>query len=121
MQIGPVHVRGKLVLAAMEEHTSLPFRLICKEFGASLVFTEMVQPDKLVKGARMWEKLLATERREKPVGGQVLAGDEATTAEACGLVASRGFDVVDVNLSCPIKRVVERGWGGAYLADPARV
>src|SRR5438874_122064 len=99
----------------MEEHTSLPFRLICKEFGASLVFTEMVQPDKLVKGDRMSEKLLATEPRERPVGGQVLAGDEAATAEACGLVAQRGFDLVDVNMSCPIKRVIEREWGGAYL------
>ncbi len=121
MQIGSVQVRSPLVLAAMEEHTSLPFRLICKEFGASLVFTEMVQPDKLVKGERLSEKLLATEPREKPVGGQVLAGDEAVTAEACALIAQRGFDLVDVNLSCPIKRVVERGWGGAYLADPARV
>jgi tRNA-dihydrouridine synthase B len=120
MEIGPVRVRGKLVLAAMEEHTSLPFRLIAKEFGASLVFTEMVQPDRLVKGERLAEKLLATEPRERPVGGQVLAAEEAETAEAARIVASRGFDLVDVNVSCPIKRVVDRGWGGAYLADPAR-
>lgn len=120
-QIGRVPVRGRLVLAAMEEHTSLPFRLICKEFGASLVFTEMVQPDKLVKGERLSEKLLATEPRERPVGGQILAGDLETTAKAAALVAGRGFDLVDVNASCPIQRVVSRGWGGAYLADPARV
>jgi tRNA-dihydrouridine synthase B len=121
MQVGSVHVRGRLVLAAMEEHTTLPFRLIAKEFGAALVFTEMVQPDRLVAGDRMAQKLLATEPREKPIGGQVLAGDEAVTARACALVAEKGFDLVDVNASCPIKRVVERSWGGAYLRDPARL
>lgn len=120
MEIGPVRVRGRLVLAAMEEHTSLPYRLIAKEFGAALVFTEMVQPDRLVKGERMAEKLLATEPRERPVGGQLLAADEKTTAEAAKLVAERGFDLVDLNVSCPIKRVIDRDWGGAYLKDPER-
>ncbi len=121
MEIGPVRVRGKLVLAAMEEHTSLPFRLIAKEFGASLVFTEMVQPDRLVKGERLAEKLLATQASERPVGGQLLAADEDVTAKAAKLVAERGFDVVDLNVSCPIRRVVDRGWGGAYLKDGERV
>jgi nifR3 family TIM-barrel protein len=121
MEIGPVRVRGRLVLAAMEEHTSLPFRLIAKEFGASLVFTEMVQPDRLVKGERLAEKLLATQAAEKPVGGQLLAADEDVTAKAAKLVAERGFDLVDLNVSCPIRRVVDRGWGGAYLKDGERV
>ncbi|MBI3724430.1 tRNA-dihydrouridine synthase [bacterium] len=120
MEIGRVRVKGKLVLAAMEEHTSLPFRLIAKELGAGLVYTEMVQPDRLVAGERLALRLLATEPREKPVGGQVLAGDEATTAKACSLVAEKGFDLVDVNLSCPIRRVLEKKWGGTYLSDPAR-
>jgi nifR3 family TIM-barrel protein len=121
MEIGPVRVRGKLVLAAMEEHTSLPFRLLAKEFGAALVFTEMVQPDRLVKGERLAERLLATEPRERPVGGQLLAADEAVTAGAAKLVAERGFDLVDLNVSCPIRRVLDRGWGGAYLKDGERV
>jgi nifR3 family TIM-barrel protein len=121
MEIGPVRVKGPLVLAAMEEHTSLPFRLLAKEFGAALVFTEMVQPDRLVKGERLAEKLLATEPRERPVGGQLLAADLETTARAARLVAGRGFDLVDLNVSCPIRRVVEKDWGGAYLRDAARV
>ncbi len=85
------------MLAAMEEHTSLPFRLIAKELGAHLVFTE-VQPDRLVKGERLAQKFPAT------------GADEKITAEAAALVAERGFDLVDVNVSCPIKRVVDRGW-----------
>jgi len=120
MEIGPVHVKGRLVLAAMEEHTSLPFRLIAKEFGASLVFTEMVQPDRLLKGERLAEKLLATEPRERPVGGQLLAADLETTARAAKLVSERGFDLVDLNVSCPIRRVLDRDWGGAYLKDKER-
>jgi tRNA-dihydrouridine synthase B len=120
VDIGTVRVKGPLVLAAMEEHTTLPYRLIAKEFGAALVFTEMVQPDRLVKGERLAEKLLATEPRERPVGGQLLAADEATTAAAAKLVAERGFDLVDLNVSCPIKRVIDREWGGAYLKDAGR-
>jgi len=121
IRIGPVALKGRLILASMEEHTDLPFRLLAKEFGASLVITEMGQPDRIAKGEKMALRMLATQPSEKPVSGQVLGGQVSDTVEAARVIASRGFDMVDVNLSCPIRRVVERGWGGAYLKDPARV
>lgn len=121
LSIGPVRLRNRVALAAMEEHTSLPFRLIAKEMGAGLVLSEMVQPDRLVAGDKLARRLLATEPREKPVGGQLLAGAIDDVARAVPLVIEAGFDLVDVNASCPIRRVLDRGWGGEYLRDPARL
>ncbi|MEW6354696.1 MAG: tRNA-dihydrouridine synthase family protein [Planctomycetota bacterium] len=120
-QIGPVTVKGRLVLASMEEHTDLPFRRLAKEFGANLVATEMVQSDRLVKGDKMALRMLATEPSERPVLGQVLAGEVADTVAAARIVEEKGFDAVDVNLSCPIRRVIERGWGASYLKSPERI
>lgn len=120
LQIGRVTLKGRLVLASMEEHTDLPFRLLAKEFGASLVITEMGQPDRIAKGEKMALRMLATQPAERPVSGQVLGGESEETVEAARVIASKGFDLIDVNLSCPIRRVIERGWGGAYLRDPEK-
>src|SRR5512143_3637108 len=109
LQIGPVAWKGRLVLASMEEHTTLPFRLIAKQFGASLVITEMGQPDRLAKGDKMALRMLASEPAERPVAGQVLGGAIPDTVAAAKVIAEKGFDIVDVNLSCPIRRVIERG------------
>ncbi len=105
----------------MEEHTTLPFRLIAKELGANLVITEMGQPDRIAKGDKMALRMLVSSPAERPVAGQVLGGEPAETVLAAKVIAERGFDIVDVNLSCPIRRVIGRGWGGAYLRDPDRV
>lgn len=120
LEIGGVPLKGRLVLASMEEHTTLPFRLIAKEFGANLVITEMGQPDRIAKGEKMALRMLASAPAERPVAGQVLGGDLAETVKAAREIAERGFDIVDINLSCPIRRVIGRGWGGAYLKEPAR-
>lgn len=104
----------------MEEHTTLAFRRIAKRFGASLVITEMGRPDRIAEGDRAALRRLATHASERPVAGQVLAGEIEDTVEAARRIESLGFDIVDVNLSCPTRRLVERGWGGAYLREPAR-
>src|SRR5207247_6364546 len=95
LQIGPVTLKGRLVLASMEEHTDLPFRLLAKEFGASLVITEMGQPDRIAKGEKMALRMLATQPAEHPVSGQVLGGEIEETVEAAKVMASKGFDLVD--------------------------
>ncbi len=115
-----MHLKGRLVLASMEEHTTLPFRLIAKELGANLVITEMGQPDRIAKGDKMALRMLASNPSERPVAGQVLGGELSDTVEAARVIEGRGFEIVDINLSCPIRRVIGRGWGGAYLKDPRR-
>jgi nifR3 family TIM-barrel protein len=105
----------------MEEHTDRPFRLLMKEFGASLVITEMVDPRALVRGERMSERMLSFVPAERPIAGQLLGAELETTVEAARKVEELGFDLLDLNLSCPIRRVLARDAGGAYLKDPARV
>jgi tRNA-dihydrouridine synthase B len=105
----------------MEEHTDRPFRLLMKEFGASLVITEMVDPRALLRGERMSERMLSFTPGEHPIAGQLLGTEPAETAEAARKLEERGFDLVDLNLSCPIRRVLARDAGGAYLKDPRRV
>jgi tRNA-dihydrouridine synthase B len=121
IRIGTVCLRGRLVCASMEEHTTLPYRLIAKEFGANLVITEMGQADRIARGDKMALRMLASIPAERPVAGQVLGGDPDDTVAAARAIAGRGFDLVDINLSCPIRRVIGRGWGGAYLKEPERV
>ncbi|HVR75732.1 MAG TPA: tRNA-dihydrouridine synthase [Planctomycetota bacterium] len=121
IQIGARRLRGRLVLASMEEHTTLPFRLIAKEMGANLVITEMGQPDRIARGEKMALRMLATSPAERPIAGQVLGGEIDDTVAAARVISERGFDFVDINLSCPIRRVIGRGWGGAYLRDRERV
>lgn len=121
VSIGPVRLKNPLVLASMEEHTDRPFRLLMKEFGAALVITEMVEPARLARGDRMARRMLDFEPAERPIAGQLLGAGVSETVEAARAVAEMGFDLLDINLSCPIRRVLARDAGGAYLGDPARV
>ncbi len=121
IRIGSVALRHPLVLASMEEHTDRPFRLLMKEFGASLVITEMVDPHALLRGDRMSERMIAFTPPERPIAGQLLGAELEETVEAARRVEELGFDLLDVNLSCPIRRVLAREAGGAYLKEPRRV
>jgi tRNA-dihydrouridine synthase B len=116
ISIGPVRLKNPFVCAAMEEHSDRPFRLMMTEFGAALVITEMVQADRLVKGDRLAARQLAYSPAERPIAGQLLGGELEDTAAAARIV-----DLVDLDLSCPIRRVIARGWGGVYLQKPERV
>jgi tRNA-dihydrouridine synthase B len=121
MKIGPVRVEHPVTLAPMEEHTNPPFRLLMKQFGAALVCTERIDGGDVARRDRRALKLLATSTQERPRAGQISGSDPATMAEAARVVAEQGFDIVDLNFECPIRRLVDRGEGGALLADPPAV
>ncbi len=105
----------------MEEHTDRPFRLLMKEFGAALVITEMVDPHAFVRGDRMSARMLAFSPAERPIAGQILGSELSETVASARRIEELGFDLVDLNLSCPIRRVLAREAGGAYLKDARRV
>lgn len=105
----------------MEEHTNYPFRLLMKQSGASLVCTERVDAEDVAKRDRRALRLLYTVPQESPRAGQISGGDPAVMAEAARVVEERGFDIVDLNFECPIRRLMNRGEGGAILSDPARL
>src|SRR5436309_308956 len=121
MKIGPVAVAHPVALAPMEEHTNYPFRLLMKQCGASLLCTERIDAVDVARRERRALRLLYTQPGEAPRAAQVSGAEPATLAAAARVIEERGFDLVDLNFECPIRRLVQRGEGGALLADPEAV
>jgi tRNA-dihydrouridine synthase B len=121
MKIGPVTLAHPIALAPMEEHTNFPFRLLMKQFGASLVCTERIDAVDVARRERRALRMLHTTPEEKPRAGQISGADPNALAEAARVVEEQGFDLVDLNFECPIRRLLNRGEGGALLADPPAV
>lgn len=118
MRIGNVAVAHPITLAPMEEHTNFPFRVICKQLGASLVCGERVDAADVARRDRRALKLLQTAPTERPAVGQISGRDPAVLAEAARVVAAQGFSIVDLNFECPIRRIIGRGEGGALMSEP---
>jgi nifR3 family TIM-barrel protein len=121
MNLGPHRLSHPITLAPMEEHTNFPFRLLMKRFGASLVCTERVDAADVACRDRRALRLLHTTPQEAPRVGQISGAGPAVMAEAARVVEEVGFDAVDLNFECPIRRLLGRGEGGALLADPPAV
>src|SRR5260370_24224828 len=110
-----------IALAPMEEHTDYPFRLLMKQHGASFVCTERIDAVDVARRDRRALRLLITTSEEKPRAGQISGADPAVMAEAARVIEQHGFDVVDLNFECPIRRLMQRGEGGALLAQPQEI
>src|SRR5207245_458090 len=121
MRIGPVCIAHPVTLAPMEEHTNHPVRLLMKQFGASLVCTERVDALDVARRDRRALRILHTTSQETPRAGQISGADPVTMAAAARVVEEQGFDIVDLNFECPIRRLLNRGEGGALLADPPAI
>lgn len=121
IHIGPVRLAHAATLAPMEEHTSHPFRMLMKRFGASLVCTERLDAADVARRERRAIRLLYSSPGEAPRVGQISGSDPGVMSGAARVVEELGFDVVDLNFECPIRRLVDRGEGGALLASPALV
>ncbi len=121
MKIGPLQLAHPLVLASMEEHTHYYFRLLMKQHGACLVCGERVDAADVARRDRRALRLLYTLPDEAPRSGQISGADPAVMAEAARVVEELGFNLVDLNFECPIRRLLGRGEGGALMADPAAI
>lgn len=118
--IGNVHVKGPLVLGPMAGVTDLPFRLLCKEQGADLIYTEMVSAKGIFYNNKNTEALLATQEAERPVALQFFGEDPQIMAQMAKRVEERPFDILDINMGCPVPKVVNNGEGSALMKNPAR-
>jgi tRNA-dihydrouridine synthase B len=118
MQIGPVRISQPFTQAPLEEHSNLCFRMLMKRHGASLTCSERVDSSHIVRGDRRALRTLSTSPGEAPRAAQISGADPGTMADAARIVESLGFDVVDLNFDCPVRRLLDRGEGGALLADP---
>jgi tRNA-dihydrouridine synthase B len=121
MRIGNVSVAHPITLAPMEEHTNPPFRLLMKQYGASLVCGERIDACDVAKRDRRAMRLLSTTSEERPAVGQISGRDPHEMAEAAKVVESQGFSIVDLNFECPIRRLIGRGEGGALMSDPVAI
>lgn len=106
-----------LVLAPMAGITDLPFRLICKEMGAGLVFSEMVSVEALIREHRRTHGMLRTDPAERPVVFQIFGSRPASMAEAAHIVSQGEVDFIDINMGCPVPKVLKSGAGSALLRD----
>ena len=121
MKIGPLTISNRLTLAPMEEHTNFPFRLLMKQAGAGLVVTERIDAADLARRDRRAMRLLYTQPSESPRSGQISGADPEIMAAAARVVAELGFNLVDLNFECPIRRLLAHGEGGALMASPERI
>ena len=116
MKIGNVATDNNIFLAPMAGITDLPFRLICKEKGAGLVYTEMVSAKALLYGDEKTKLLLKTCKEERPLAVQIFGSDIESIAYASKYV-SEFADIVDINMGCPAPKVVKNGDGSRILLD----
>ena len=106
-----------VLLAPMEDVTDLGFRLMCKEFGADLVYTEFVSSDALIRQVNKSMQKLAISDEERPVAIQIYGRDVASMTEAARIVETVNPDIIDLNFGCPVKRVAGKGAGAGMLQN----
>jgi tRNA-dihydrouridine synthase B len=106
-----------LLLAPMEDVSDPPFRLLCKEHGADLLYTEFISSHGLVNSSAKSRKKLEILPEERPIGIQLYGGNEETMAMATSIVDSVSPDFVDINFGCPVKGIVSKGAGAGVLKD----
>ncbi len=121
LKIGNVVMDNPLVLAPMAGVTDLPFRLLCKEQGAGLICMEMVSAKAIYYKNKNTESLLEINSREKPVSLQLFGSDPEIMAQMAHQIEDRPFDILDINMGCPVPKVVNNGEGSALLKDPELV
>ena len=106
-----------VMLAPMEDVTDPAFRLMCKRFGADMVYTEFVSADALIRSVSKTEQKLNIADEERPVAIQIYGRDTATMVEAARIVEQARPDVLDLNFGCPVKRVAGKGAGAGMLQN----
>lgn len=117
MKMGKINLNHPLILAPMAGITNQPFRLICKEFGAALVYTEMISAWGLARGDQRTHSFLNIHPEERPINVQIFGANPEIMAKAAKIVEDAGADVIDINMGCSVKKVVKNGAGAALLKD----
>ncbi len=106
-----------VMLAPMEDVTDASFRLICREMGAAMVYTEFVSAEALVRDVKSTVRKLHIDQRERPVAIQIYGREQDAMVEAAKIVEQAGPDLIDINFGCPVKKVASKGAGAGMLRD----
>lgn len=118
MKIGNVTIENYVVAAPMAGVTDLPFRLLLKEQGAGLLCSEMVSAKAIYYNNKNTEALMATDERERPFSLQLFGSEPELMADMVKKIEDRPFDIFDINMGCPVPKVVNNGEGSALMKHP---
>jgi nifR3 family TIM-barrel protein len=118
MRIGTVHLANPFILAPLAGYTDLPFRLLCREYGAACCFSEMISCHGLTYRQQKTLDMLATRPEERPVAIQLFGAEPTHMGRAAAMVSSHAIDLIDINMGCPVKKVVKKGAGSALMKQP---
>lgn len=118
--IGPIRLEHPVVMAPMAGVTDLPYRLIARELGAALVYSELVSAKGICYGSDRTLKLLETDEAERPVGLQIFGGEADVMVQAAMHVQEGQPDLLDINMGCPVPKVTRNDEGCALMLDPQR-
>ena len=122
MKIGQIDLGERpVLLAPMEDVTDIGFRMLCKRFGAAMVYTEFVSAEALIRDVSSTVKKLTIGDEERPVGIQIYGRDVDAMIEAARIVEEAGPDVIDLNFGCPVKKVAGKGAGAGMLQNIAKM
>jgi len=118
MKIGNIELGERpIFLAPMEDVTDIGFRMLCKRFGAAMVYTEFVSAEALIRDVKSTQQKLVISDEERPVGIQIYGRDIDAMIEAAKIVEQAGPDLIDLNFGCPVKKVASKGAGAGMLQN----
>ncbi len=118
LKIGNIEIENAILLAPMEDVTDVSFRLVCKELGADLVYTEFVNSEGLIRANEKTHKKLKIIDEERPVGIQIYGANIDSMVGAAKIAEAENPNLIDINAGCWVKNVVGHGAGSALLKDP---
>ena len=121
MKIGNLSLENRTVLAPMAGITDSSFRLLCREMGAGLLYTEMISAKAILHGNKKTGQLLDISEAERPIALQLFGAEADVISEAAARIEERPFDILDINMGCPVPKVVGNGEGAALMKNPRLV
>ena len=119
LHIGGMEIAPPVTLAPLAGYTDLPYRLICRRLGAPYCSTEMMLDRQLMLPGKLRRRLIHLTAEDHPVAGQIVGNDPTQMATAAAELCGVGFDAVDINFACPVRKVLARRRGGFMLKEPA--
>lgn len=121
LKIGNVMLENNVILAPMAGATDLPYRVLCREQGCGLVCMEMVSAKAVLYNNRNTKELLQVDERERPVSLQLFGSDPHILSDIAARLEEGPYDIFDINMGCPVPKIVKNGEGSALMKDPALV